>query len=79
MGFTPSETATFIFSLRQPLSGKLQKDLASNPKQLIAELTTLSELIDKLGLHTVEVLPAIARGGDLPGSRWRCWSFPPRW
>jgi rsbT co-antagonist protein RsbR len=50
-GFSPSETATFIFSLKQPLFSRLTNsaDLHS-----LTELWQLSALVDKLGLYTTE-------------------------
>ncbi|HWY70936.1 MAG TPA: STAS domain-containing protein [Terriglobales bacterium] len=53
-GFTPAETATFVFSLKQPLFGRLRKDLAKNPDALANELWTANVLIDKLGLLTTD-------------------------
>jgi rsbT co-antagonist protein RsbR len=52
-GFSPSETAMFIFSLRIPLVSLLQKEAASG--SLLHEATTAGIVIDKLGLYTVEV------------------------
>ncbi|WP_263262574.1 STAS domain-containing protein [Pseudomonas sp. RIT-PI-S] len=49
-GFTPSETATFIFSLKEPLFALLQQD----GTQANAELLAASQLIDKLGLYSME-------------------------
>jgi rsbT co-antagonist protein RsbR len=50
LGFTASETATFIFSLKQPLFRVVEKeDLDRN------DLWTTSVLLDKLGLFTTEV------------------------
>jgi len=53
-GFTPSETATFIFSLKQPLFTLLRKEYEKDPKVLAAELWTITLLLDKLGLYTTE-------------------------
>jgi rsbT co-antagonist protein RsbR len=54
LGFTPSETATFVFSLKEPLFAHLQKELAGDAPALATELWTTSVLLDKLGLFTVE-------------------------
>ncbi|MFL6708976.1 MAG: STAS domain-containing protein [Massilia sp.] len=54
-GSTPSETATFVFSLKQPLFNVLRDALQSDAAALDAALWTVSTLIDKLGLYTVEV------------------------
>jgi len=53
-GFSPSETAIFIFSLKQPLFTLVRKKLATDLKTLGAELWTVSVILDKLGLFTVE-------------------------
>lgn len=54
LGFTPSETATFIFSLKQTLFERLLAD-SKDPKQAAADLLTVSQLLDKLGLHSIEI------------------------
>src|SRR5262245_55336496 len=54
-GFTPSETATFIFSMKEPLFTLLRDELKGKPRQL-ADLTwSATKLLDKLGLYTAEV------------------------
>jgi rsbT co-antagonist protein RsbR len=55
MGFSPSETATFIFSLKTPLITRIRKAVGSNADRLFQEVATSSELLDKLGLYTTEV------------------------
>lgn len=55
MGFSPSETALFIFSLKEPLFSQLRVDLKSDSEALIEEMTTVSGLLDNLGLYTTEV------------------------
>jgi rsbT co-antagonist protein RsbR len=54
-GSTPSETATFIFSLKQPLFASLNRALASDPAMLAHVSWTIGTLLDKLGLYTIEV------------------------
>jgi len=54
-GFTPAETATFVFSLKQPLFDRLRDDLASDGKRLADEVWYTTGLIDRLGLYTTEV------------------------
>jgi len=54
-GFSPSETATFVFSLKEPLFARLQRELAKDAPALAAELWALTVLLDKLGLYTTEV------------------------
>jgi rsbT co-antagonist protein RsbR len=54
-GFSPSETATFVFSLKQPLLTFLRQELAQAPEVLASEIWTTTTLLDKLGLYTTEV------------------------
>jgi rsbT co-antagonist protein RsbR len=54
-GFSPTETATFVFSLKQPLFNTLNSSRALSPTQ-VAELTwSTTTLLDELGLYTLEV------------------------
>ncbi len=53
-GFSPSETATFVFSLKRPLFACLGKVLDDEPKALAAEVLAGSRLLDQLGLYTME-------------------------
>src|SRR5262245_9344654 len=53
-GFTPSETATFIFSLKQPLFALLRQEFESDPMRLADEMWVVTEVLDKLGLYTTE-------------------------
>jgi rsbT co-antagonist protein RsbR len=54
-GSTPSETATFVFSLKQPLFAQLRKGFADDAEGLAVTSWTISSLLDKLGLYTIEV------------------------
>jgi rsbT co-antagonist protein RsbR len=54
-GFTPSETATFVFSLKQPLFERLRKELANDPSAAAEETWRATLLLDQLGLYTTEV------------------------
>jgi len=54
-GFTPTETATFVFSLKRPLFARIRKELAADGESLAAVTWTATELLDKLGLFTTEV------------------------
>ncbi|MGZ4268490.1 MAG: STAS domain-containing protein [Solirubrobacteraceae bacterium] len=53
-GFTPTETATFIFSLKQPLSEELQERHREDAGTLAAALWSMTALLDELGLYTAE-------------------------
>ncbi len=54
-GFSPTETAMFIFSLKQPLFERLRTEFSSDPDGLARELWNVTTLIDQLGLYTTEV------------------------
>jgi rsbT co-antagonist protein RsbR len=54
-GSTPSETATFVFSIKQPLFARLRVEFAADPETLAAATWQVSTLLDALGLFTVEV------------------------
>ncbi|MDB6140575.1 MAG: hypothetical protein JWO94_3647 [Verrucomicrobiaceae bacterium] len=55
MGFSPTETAQFIFSLKTPL-GKLYRETLKSDSAAILDLTIASsDVLDKLGLYTTEV------------------------
>jgi len=53
-GFTPSQTALFVFSLKEPLFGLLREEVGKDADKLGAEIWTASVLLDKLGLYTTE-------------------------
>lgn len=53
-GFTPSEIALFIFSLKKPLFERLQQEFAQDAETLAQEILRATDLIDKLGLWTSE-------------------------
>jgi rsbT co-antagonist protein RsbR len=53
-GSTPSETATFVFSLKQPLFMRLNAGFAGDPAVLANASWVVSTLLDKLGLYTIE-------------------------
>jgi len=54
-GFSPSATATFVFSFKEPFFEALRRDLAGDPKALVEETWSANLLLDKLGLYTTEV------------------------
>jgi rsbT co-antagonist protein RsbR len=53
-GFSPSETAGFVFSVRNPIHNRLRRELEANPQAMFGEIQISSNLIDKLGLYTTE-------------------------
>lgn len=54
-GFSPSETATFIFSIKDPLFRALREELAKNPDALADQIMNTSLILDRLGLYTTEI------------------------
>jgi rsbT co-antagonist protein RsbR len=54
-GFSPSETATFVFSLKEALFEQLHLGLTKDPKGAAAAVIDASQLLDRLGLFTTEV------------------------
>ena len=54
-GFSPSETATFVFSLKQPLFARLRQEIGRDPDALGDEMWNASVVLDRLGLYTTEV------------------------
>ena len=55
LGFSPSETATFVFSLKQPLFARLRQECGTDAVALSDEVWSATILLDKLGLFTTEV------------------------
>jgi rsbT co-antagonist protein RsbR len=60
-GFTPSETALFVLSLKQPLFERLRREVQGDTDALAAEMWNATLLLDKLGLFTAETFQ---RGRD---------------
>jgi rsbT co-antagonist protein RsbR len=54
-GMTPSQTATFIFSLKEPLFSRIRTEYSSNPGQLADATWATTLLLDRLGLLTTEI------------------------
>jgi rsbT co-antagonist protein RsbR len=54
-GFTPSETATFVFAFKRPLFARIRRELEGDAAALFQEIWIATELLDKLGLYTTEV------------------------
>jgi len=54
-GFNPRETATFVFSLKQPLFARIYRELEHDPKGLADATWTATTVLDSLGLYTTEV------------------------
>jgi rsbT co-antagonist protein RsbR len=54
-GFSPEETATFVFSLKQPMFTRLRREITNDAQALADEFWAASVLLDKLGLYTTEM------------------------
>ncbi len=54
-GYSPIETAMFIFSLKQPLFLRLRQEFQGDGDTLADEIWTATLLLDQLGLYTTEV------------------------
>jgi rsbT co-antagonist protein RsbR len=54
-GFSPSETATFLFSLKPALFARIREAYAKDGDGLFAEVRRAGDLLDRLGLYTTEV------------------------
>jgi len=57
-GFTPSETATFVLSLKQPLLAVIRRDLSGSQDELFDAIWKSTALLDKLSLITIETFMA---------------------
>jgi rsbT co-antagonist protein RsbR len=53
-GFSPSESASFVFSLKKTLFSCLRQELAEDSEKLLEEILLASKLLDKLGLWIIE-------------------------
>ena len=54
-GATPSDVATFVFSLKQALFGVLRDRYAAEPQALVETAWDATILLDRLGLYTIEM------------------------
>jgi rsbT co-antagonist protein RsbR len=53
-GFTPSETAIFILSLKPALFAIARQQRGNNADELFSEVLAINEFVDKLALHTTD-------------------------
>lgn len=54
-GFTPTETATFVLSVKEPVFGLIRSRFGADADALASQLWATTEVIDSLGLYTTEV------------------------
>ncbi|HEX6821782.1 MAG TPA: STAS domain-containing protein [Candidatus Sulfotelmatobacter sp.] len=53
-GFTPRETAMFVFSIKRPLFTAIREDHGKDPVAIADLMWSTTELLDSLGLYTTE-------------------------
>lgn len=53
-GYSPSETASFLFSLKEPLFNLMSGEFANDPGRVLSENWAINLLLDQLGLFAVE-------------------------
>jgi rsbT co-antagonist protein RsbR len=53
-GSSPSETATFVFTVKKPIFSILRKEYSTDATQMADLWWAASELVDQLGLYTTE-------------------------
>ncbi len=54
-GLPASTTATFVLSLKEPLFARLRSTLEAEPLRLLEEMRTITRLLDRLAVYTMEV------------------------
>jgi len=54
-GFTPAETASFVFSAKRPLFTLIRQEFGIDADSLAAQMWATTELLDAMGLYTAEV------------------------
>ncbi len=54
-GFTPAETAMFVFSLKLPLFTRLRQEYGNDAAGLAGDIWSATVVLDELGLYTTEV------------------------
>jgi len=58
LGFSTSETATFILSLKQPIFNAIRRENASDPTAMFSDIWQATLLLDKLALLTADAFQA---------------------
>jgi rsbT co-antagonist protein RsbR len=54
-GFTPSETASFVLSLKRPILSRLRAAHEKDVEGLTSDAVALTDVVDALGLYTTEI------------------------
>jgi rsbT co-antagonist protein RsbR len=55
LGFTPTQVATFVLSVKKPIFDQLRRELGSDAQALADETYRSSLLIDELGLYITQI------------------------
>jgi len=55
LGLSPSQTAMFIFSLKESLYPRLRAAFGTDADRLSSSLSLVNQLLDRLGLYTTEI------------------------
>ena len=53
-GYSPTETASFVFSLKEPLFAAIQQELGKDSEAFLSAIWQTTSLLDQLGLLTME-------------------------
>src|SRR2546427_10759113 len=61
-GYTPSETATFVLSLKRPLFDRLRGEIGRDADTLADEVWHATVLLDRLALFTTELFQKSREG-----------------
>ena len=54
-GFSPTETATFVFSFKEALFQQLRETYKNDPQAMTEVMWSATNLLDQLGLYTMEI------------------------
>jgi rsbT co-antagonist protein RsbR len=54
-GFTPTQTASFVFSLKEPLFARMRAEFGADADRLASATLEATTTLDQLGLYTTEV------------------------
>ena len=54
-GFTPSDTASFVFSAKKPIFSRIRQSNRNDPDAMGTNMWMATELLDAMGLYTTEV------------------------
>jgi rsbT co-antagonist protein RsbR len=53
-GYSPGETASFLFSLKEPLFNLMSAEFGSDPGKTLSQTWAISHLLDRLGVFAIE-------------------------